>query len=93
MPRLPLALAGALALALSACGGPPRTIVLTYTKADVGDVQAAQDKQALKSMSGVHNVVLEPNRDGSVRVQVYVLDGKEASVMPKVEEMGYTRMR
>jgi len=78
---------------VAACGGPPRTIVITYEKAEATDVQAAEDKKALQTMSGVHNVVLEHARDGSVRVQVYVLDGKEASVMPKVEEMGYTRVR
>lgn len=90
MIRLALA---ACALALAACGGPPRTIALIYTKAEVTDVQAAEDKAALKSLPGVHNVVLNHQRDGTARVQVYVLDGKEASVMPKVEEMGYTRER
>lgn len=77
----------------AACGGPPRTIAITYEKPAATDVEAAEDKQKLKSMSGVHNVVLEHARDGSVRVQVYVLDGKEASVMPKVEELGYSRVR
>lgn len=81
------------ALILTACGGPPRTIAITYEKPEATDVEAAQDKQRLKSLSGVHNVVLEHARDGSVRVQVYVLDGKEASVMPKVEELGYSRVR
>jgi hypothetical protein len=78
---------------LAACGGPPRTIAVTYEKAESTDVQAAEDKKAMQTMSGVHNVVLEHARDGSVRVQVYILDGKEASVMPKVEELGYSRVR
>jgi hypothetical protein len=83
----------ALALALAACGGPPRTLALNYMKTEVADVQAAEDKAAIKALPGVHNVVLEHGRDGTARVQVYVLDGKEATVMPKVEELGYTRVR
>ena len=83
----------ACAVALTACGGPPRTIALNYMKMEVSDVQAAQDKAAIKDISGVKNVVLEHTRDGTVRVQVYALDGKEAGVMPKVEELGYTRVR
>jgi hypothetical protein len=83
----------ACATALIACGGPPRTIALNYMKLEVSDVQAAQDKQAMRDISGVNNVVLEHARDGTVRVQVYALDGKEADVMPKVEELGYTRVR
>ncbi len=82
----------ACALALTACG-PPRTIALNYMKVDVSDTQAAEDKMALKALPGVDNVVLEHARDGTVRVQVYALDGKEAGVMPKVEELGYTRVR
>ncbi len=83
----------ACALALTACAGPPRTISLNYMKMEVTDVQAAEDKAAIKAISGVNNVVLEHARDGTVRVQVYALDGKEAGVMPKVEELGYTRVR
>jgi hypothetical protein len=90
----PAILACAFALvALTACGGPPRTIALNYMKMEVSDVQAAEDKAAMTKISGVHNVIPEHARDGTVRVQIYVLDGKEASVMPKVEELGYTRVR
>ncbi len=83
----------AAALALAACGGPPRTLSLNYMKAEVGDVQAAEDKAAIKALPGVHNVVMEHGRDGTARIQVYVLDGKEAGVMPQVEELGYSRVR
>jgi uncharacterized lipoprotein YmbA len=79
-------------LALVACGST-RTIALNYMKLEVSDVQAAEDKAALRGLSGVQNVVLEHGRDGTVRVQVYVTDGKEAGVMPKVEELGYSRVR
>ena len=82
----------ACALVLAACGST-RTIALNYMKLEVSDVQAAEDKTAFRDLSGVKNVVLEHARDGTVRVQVYVIDGKEAGVMPKVEEMGYTRVR
>jgi hypothetical protein len=83
----------ACAFALTACGSPPRTIALNYMKMEVTDVQAAEDKAAIKAIPGVNNVVLEHARDGTARVQVYALDGKEAAVMPKVEELGYTRVR
>jgi hypothetical protein len=86
------AIVACIAALLAACG-PPRTIAVTYEKAEATDVQAAEDKKAMQTMSGVHNVVLEHARDGSVRVQVYILDGKEAAVMPKVEELGYSRVR
>jgi hypothetical protein len=82
----------ACALVLAACGST-RTIALNYMKLEVSDVQAAEDKTALRDLSGVKNVVLEHARDGTVRVQVYVIDGKEAGVMPNLEEMGYTRVR
>ncbi len=89
MPRFAIL---ACALALAACG-PVRTTSLNYMKAEVSDIQAAEDTTAMKGLSGVDNVVPEHARDGTVRVQVYVLEGKEASVMTKVEEMGYTRVR
>lgn len=93
MPRILLAASAVLALVLTACGGPPRTISLNYMQLEVSDQQAAEHKTALKAIPGVHNVVLEHERSGTVRVQVYVLDGREAEVMPKVEEMGYTRVK
>ncbi len=93
MTRLAILACSLAFFALSACGGPPRTISLNYMKMEVSDVQAAEDKAAIKAISGVNNVVLEHARDGTVRVQVYALDGKEAGVMPKVEELGYTRVR
>jgi len=91
--RLALVASAALAMALTACGGPPRTISLNYMQLDVSDQQAAEHKTALKALPGVHNVVLEHERNGTVRVQVYALDGREAEVMPKVEELGYTRVK
>ncbi len=83
----------AAALALTACGGPPRTIAVHYSKAEVSDSQAAKDKNSIGSMSGVNNVVLEHNRDGTARLQVYILDGDEGKVMPKIDDLGYTRVR
>ena len=80
-------------LALVACGGPPRTLQMNYMKVDVSDSQVAEDKSEIRSMKGVHNIVLEHERNGTARIQVYVLDGKEAEVMPMVEELGYTRVR
>jgi hypothetical protein len=80
-------------LALAACGGPPRTMVAHYAKNEVTDVQAARDKKTVGSLSGVSNVVLDHGRDGTAKLQVYILDGAEAAVMPKVEELGYVRVR
>jgi hypothetical protein len=79
-------------LAMVACS-QPRVLQIQYTKAQVSDVAASEDKAAFRSTKGVTNVVLDSARDGSVNLQVFVEDGKETAVYQKAEELGYTRLK
>jgi PBP1b-binding outer membrane lipoprotein LpoB len=89
MSRL-LAIA-ALALAFGGCS-EPRQVSLYYNKADVSDVEAAKDKKALQSVSGVRNVMFEPSA-GGIRAHIMVEDGKELNVYEKADELGYIRQK
>lgn len=81
-----------IALAIAGCS-EPRQLAINYSKADVGDVEAAKDKQAFAKVKGVTNVILEADRSGKVRVQVFVEEGKEVEVYSKADELGYTKIR
>lgn len=80
-------------LAMAACAGPPRTTAFSYTKSDLGDAQAFEEKAALAKLPGVHSVVLERSRDGTAHVRISILDGREAEVLPKLEEQGWSPSR
>lgn len=80
-----------LALVVGGCS-TPRQLALNYSKADVSDVEAAKDKQALQSVSGVRSVILE-SANGGVRAQIFVEDGKELNVYAKADELGYIRLK
>lgn len=81
------------ALTIAAGCSHARYMAINYTKAGVDDVTIGKDRQAFKGVKGVDNVVAEAQGDGSVRVQIFVEDGKELNVYAKAEELGYTRMK
>lgn len=81
------------ALAIVAGCSHTRTLALNYTKAGADDVTAAKDRKAFEGVSGVTSVVAEPGADGTVRMQVWVEDGKELNVYGKADELGYTRLK
>ncbi|MCX8040577.1 MAG: hypothetical protein N3B15_08430 [Planctomycetota bacterium] len=80
-------------LLLSSCSDPPRFIVLHYAKPDVSESQAYKDKERISKVSGVHNVILEYDRDGTARLQVFVEEGKVGNALEFVESLGYSRQR
>ena len=86
-----IALACAAAVVFAGCS-QTRTLAINYTKTGVDDVAVSKDRQAFSKVDGVTNVVAEPEADGTVRMQIFVEDGKELNVSGKAAELGYTRL-
>jgi hypothetical protein len=77
-------------VAIACVGCAARTYVRTYEKKGASELQVLEDKQILRQTSGVANVILEQDRDGTARLQLFVEEGKELRAAERAAELGYT---
>lgn len=83
----------ALAIALAAflaVGCETRTNSYTFTKSNVTQMQAMQDKDKLLGTRGVEKVLSEVDSRGNARLQVYIDEENEfPGVRHAIEGLGY----
>lgn len=79
----------AASLLLVACG--ERVVTMNFSKSDVDDMTAIKDKDALRKVPGVTNVISTPQGGGKVGLEIYVEEPSQAKALEAAVNLGYQK--
>ncbi len=84
-----LAILAATALLVIGCAAP-RTHLYNFSKSNVSQLQAMQDADRLRAVSGVEKVLPQVDSRGNATLQVYLAEENDfPGVRHAIEAMGY----
>lgn len=78
-------------LLLAACG--ERVVTMNFSKAEVDDMTLVKDKDALKKVPGVTNVVTSHEAGGKATLEIYVEEPSQAKALEAAVNLGYEKRK